>query len=230
MYTDSLPEIRFESPVQLMACTKDSLWGIGANGDLMAMTEGRYGFPKVTTKAGANVISLGALQVGEEVVGGIVNEDGTWRLYYISPRFFRVLPIEGAPTHFRSFTGRDGNLVGITPDGDAYSFGLNEHGQLGVGSEADSFNFQKVELGDNVRVKAAAYGHDFLLVLSESGTVFSCGVNDHKQLMNGQAVDQNTARAISFRGRVEVIYAGYAQAYLKAFDAVGGESRTGPAS
>jgi alpha-tubulin suppressor-like RCC1 family protein len=215
MHTQKLTRISFACPIELMTATKDSLWGIGNNNDFMAMTEGRFGFPKVTMNVGSPVIAVGAIQVGQEFIGAIATEGYNWNLWYISPRFFQKLPKpENAPEAFAKFYSRDGNVVGVTPDGDAYSLGFNDYGQLGNGETEHAFSFQKIKLPDNEKVVSAAYGSGFLLLLTESGNVFSCGKNDHGQLMIDQTGNQSEPKPIKFDQKVAAVYAGYAQAYL----------------
>jgi alpha-tubulin suppressor-like RCC1 family protein len=216
MSKDSLKGIPFpETPVKMMSATKDALWAISEQDSLMAMTQGIYSFPKVVTGVGGRAKSLASLQIGEEFLGAVVTDDNQWRIYYISPQYFRVLPKSPTdPEKFEAFYGRDGNLLGITPERDAYTLGFNNHGQLGVGGNANAFCFQKVELGENVKVVSGTYGHEFLLLFTDAGTVFSCGLNDHKQLMIDSPDDENTPKAIDFNGEVRAAYAGHAQAYL----------------
>jgi hypothetical protein len=156
------------------------------------MTQGLFGFTKVTTGIGSAAISLAALQVGDEYVGAIATKGYDWKLWYISPRIFRILPKdENATESFAKFYSRGGNLVGITRDGDAYTFGFNDYGQLGNGETRHAYSFQKIQLPHNQKVTSAASGSRFLLLLTESGVVFSCGRTENGPLMIDQEANQS---------------------------------------
>ena len=79
----------------------------------------------------------------------------------------------------------------LKQDGRVYSFGSNNKGQLGLGTNTDSFSPQYVSaLGDdNVQVSA---GDEHSLVLKKSGQVFGFGKNETQQLGDGTKTNQST--------------------------------------
>jgi hypothetical protein len=107
-HSDTLIKIEFPAPGEFMSATKDSLWGISKDNNFMAMTQGLFEFPKVTIGIGSAAISLAVLQVGDDYVGAIATKGYDWKVWYISPRFFRMLPKdENAPESFAKFYSRD---------------------------------------------------------------------------------------------------------------------------
>ncbi|CAI2374052.1 unnamed protein product [Moneuplotes crassus] len=63
--------------------------------------------------------------------------------------------------------------------GKAYTTGLNSCGQLGLGSQSDQFKPQLVDsLASDVHLTYASCGEEFSFFVSESGKVYSCGLNN----------------------------------------------------
>ncbi|KAL4640445.1 putative E3 ubiquitin-protein ligase HERC6 [Arapaima gigas] len=73
--------------------------------------------------------------------------------------------------------------LALTIGGEVYSWGLNSHGQLGLGSEVSRQPVpSQIQSLVGVPVTQIAAGGDFSLVLSLSGLVYCCGANGAGQL------------------------------------------------
>ena len=69
-------------------------------------------------------------------------------------------------------------------NGDLYSCGYNEHGQLGIG---DTSNWQSFVLCAQ-NVSSVTPGENFVYIIKNDGTVWACGSNDYGQLGLGDGV------------------------------------------
>jgi len=70
----------------------------------------------------------------------------------------------------------------LTVDGDVYTWGWNDFGQLGDSTQTKSRIPKKVEVLDNIQVVAVAAGSYHSLALTANGRVYSWGKNDYGQL------------------------------------------------
>ena len=76
----------------------------------------------------------------------------------------------------------DNHTVIITEDGNLYSFGLNNRGQLGLGSNINS-NVPSLVIDLNgLKVKAASCGKLHTVIITEDGELHSFGSNEFGQL------------------------------------------------
>eukprot|EP01100_Stratorugosa_tubuloviscum_P013914 TRINITY_DN717_c0_g1_i1.p1 TRINITY_DN717_c0_g1~~TRINITY_DN717_c0_g1_i1.p1 ORF type:complete len:783 (-),score=302.52 TRINITY_DN717_c0_g1_i1:968-3316(-) len=89
----------------------------------------------------------------------------------------------------------------INKKGEAYSFGLNSCGQLGISKEKlyveenDSIRTfvnipEKMEISSNLFITNVACGESHTLLLTQSGEVLSCGLNNISQLGLGTSNDE----------------------------------------
>jgi len=73
------------------------------------------------------------------------------------------------------------HTVALTSEGKLYSWGREDYGQLGSGSRVNRRRPQRItQIPENVI--AAACGSYHTLLLTEDGSVFACGRNNHAQL------------------------------------------------
>ena len=72
--------------------------------------------------------------------------------------------------------------VAISVDGEAFSFGLNDHGQLGVGSVRNQVSPVSVCMPLGVKVRAASCGQHHTMLLGVDRKLYSCGRNHNGQL------------------------------------------------
>jgi alpha-tubulin suppressor-like RCC1 family protein len=70
----------------------------------------------------------------------------------------------------------------VTSDGSIFSFGRNEFGQLGIGSEDLRRATPTRITAVGTRVKMIAGGQDHTCFLTVDGRVYSCGSDEHRQL------------------------------------------------
>ncbi|RUS17954.1 regulator of chromosome condensation 1/beta-lactamase-inhibitor protein II [Endogone sp. FLAS-F59071] len=124
-------------------------------------------------------------------------EEGVERPQLLSPHIMRdvidlkVTAVVTGPTSCHS--------VLLTLDGDAYVFGRNEKGQLGLGDiETRNSPVKITSCGDSgkalgkSKIVRAAVGRNHTILVSESGAVFSCGDNRLGQLGLNNLVEHHT--------------------------------------
>ncbi len=104
----------------------------------------------------------------------------------------------------------------LTDDGTVYTFGQNENGQLGNGSDVNSAVPIKVKDANgfvNGNVKMISAGRKHSMILTDDGTVYTFGLNENGQLGNGSYVNSNVPIKVKdangfVNGNVEMISAG----------------------
>ncbi|XP_071483934.1 E3 ubiquitin-protein ligase MYCBP2-like [Diadema antillarum] len=85
--------------------------------------------------------------------------------------------------------------VVLLENGEAYTFGLGNHGQLG---QRDSANrATPVKVGVDEKITQVAAGSNHTVLLSEGGTVFTCGSFQKGQLCRPVQEENNAAGAMS---------------------------------
>ena len=100
------------------------------------------------------------------------------------------------------------HCMALTQDGEAWVWGGNEHGQLGLGDKQDRFVPEKVQ--DSLHGKgrqigvciSVSGGHGHTLWLSASGLVYSAGRNDGGQLGVGDSIDRTYVSFVEIPVRV----------------------------
>ncbi|KAF9432864.1 hypothetical protein BGZ76_010224 [Entomortierella beljakovae] len=76
----------------------------------------------------------------------------------------------------------EAHMLALSDNGTLYSWGTGRHGQLGHG-DLESISFPKpVESLQGIRIIGAACGASFSVALSDTGDIYSFGLNDHGQL------------------------------------------------
>jgi len=101
--------------------------------------------------------------------------------------------LEGAPKGWKVVTGSSSfHCFVLTTNGEAYGFGRNGAGQIGVGKYNAAVHVpQKAKVGSaDDPVIDAACGKAHSLFLLKSGAVFGCGVNGYGQLGTGSTSER----------------------------------------
>merc|ERR1712137_293253 len=102
------------------------------------------------------------------------NEYGQLGLGDFVPRFEPVCVPSLSDISF--ITCRNAQAYCLNSSGEPFSFGLNSNGQLGIGSLENANLPQKVSLSQCVTQISAGYQH--AVFLTNSGSIFTCGVLD----------------------------------------------------
>ncbi|WP_338058848.1 InlB B-repeat-containing protein [Bifidobacterium mellis] len=93
-----------------------------------------------------------------------------------------------------------GFSVGVASDGNAYAWGSNQHGQLGIGNTAKQNKPVKIPLPDGVdstfTYTQVAAGGFHVLAIGSDQIVYSWGANDHGQLGDNTTVDHSTPHSV----------------------------------
>ncbi|CAM4858154.1 unnamed protein product [Rotaria socialis] len=119
--------------------------------------------------------SNGNIVVWGSISGKITNDDG---FFYSKPECLkgfdnrRVIQIAAGYTH----------CLGLTDDGTVYAIGINAHGQLGLGNSKDYKLATPITCLRGCPIVYIACGAYHSLIISKSGTVFTCGLNSAGQL------------------------------------------------
>jgi alpha-tubulin suppressor-like RCC1 family protein len=100
------------------------------------------------------------------------------------------------------------HCIALTEEGEAWVWGGNEYGQLGLGDLKD--RFAPVKIQDSTNGKGSqigvcisiAGGHGHTLWLNSSGMVFSAGRNDGGQLGLGDTIDRSSVSYVDIPDRV----------------------------
>lgn len=92
------------------------------------------------------------------------------------------------------------HTVVLREDGQVYTFGSGEHGQLGNGRNVTCNTPQPITIpsrdGAPLKVKAIATTFDHTIVLGEDGQVYTFGSGEYGQLGNGRYDDYNTPQIV----------------------------------
>ncbi|KAJ7960162.1 Ultraviolet-B receptor UVR8 [Quillaja saponaria] len=117
---------------------------------------------------------------------------------------------ELSPTHVSSLSGIqiEGVAAGLwhtvctSADGDVYTFGGNQFGQLGTGADQAETLPRLLESPslDNVHVKSVSCGARHTAVVTEDGNVFCWGWNKYGQLGLGDVIDRNIPSPVTIDG------------------------------
>lgn len=83
----------------------------------------------------------------------------------------------------------ESHCMAVGYDGNAYAWGLNNKGQLGLGHNNNAFSPARVKLPREVRVQLTSCGFRHSMLLCVDGRVFSVGGNTRGQLGNGNCFD-----------------------------------------
>jgi len=107
-------------------------------------------------------------------------------------------------------------LVKNSLNGDVYTCGANDSGQLGNGSTTDSSSIVQVPMG-SLNIAAVAAGYDHVLALNIDGTVWAWGNNSVGELGIGTAINSSVPVQVSGLTGVQGIAAGYRNSFAERY-------------
>ncbi|KAM8920782.1 serine/threonine-protein kinase Nek9 isoform 5-T5 [Pelodytes ibericus] len=96
----------------------------------------------------------------------------------------------------------DSHVMALTRSKCVYAWGCGEYGRLGLDSEDDIYYPQKVEVQRGLCIVNVCCGSDGSFLLTQSGKVLACGLNEHNKL----GLNQCTAGIINHEAFLEVPY------------------------
>ena len=137
---------------------------------------------------------------GWSISPGKGNVLGGQRATITPPRLGRGIRFSQVSAGGYQMSDAAGFSVGVASDGNAYAWGSNQHGQLGIGNTTKQNKPVRVPLPDGVAsgftyTQAAAGGFHVLAVGSD-GIVYSWGTNDHGQLGDGTTVERSKPQPV----------------------------------
>lgn len=74
------------------------------------------------------------------------------------------------------------SLIALTKQGNVFGRGRNTYGELAIGDRLERQTWSQID-GFSCPVVQVAYNHRHALFLTVGGNVFSCGSNEHGQLV-----------------------------------------------
>ncbi|MHC4093970.1 MAG: RCC1 domain-containing protein, partial [Planctomycetota bacterium] len=105
------------------------------------------------------------------------------------------VPVAGLPGPVAAVAGGSGHSLAILTDGSAWAWGLNNRGQLGIGTTLNSLVPVAVTGLPPGRVQALAAGYRHSLLLVDCGQIWAAGANALGQLGDGSIHGPYTGRA-----------------------------------
>lgn len=100
-------------------------------------------------------------------------------------------------TSWTNINAGSNNSFAIGNDGNLYSWGYNNFGQLGNGSKSDTSLPAMVSLPSGVKATAVSAAANSAIALGNDGNLYSWGRNANGQLGNGTTTDSQTPAAIT---------------------------------
>lgn len=92
---------------------------------------------------------------------------------------------------WKSFSGGEHFTVGITTDGKLWSWGFNNYAQLGQGTQGNSANPNKSQIGIATDWKEVETGSEYGLAIKNNGTLWGWGANYYGMLGDGTGTTRN---------------------------------------
>ena len=110
----------------------------------------------------------------------------------------RRLPVRIMEDVASVFGGLDFTMA-ITLDGGLWTFGVNHHGQLGIGEAEPSWDrgVYPQRILENVMYSAGGASHG--LALDGDGNIWSWGRNDYGQLGDGTMVERHSPQRVIYQ-------------------------------
>lgn len=111
--------------------------------------------------------------------------------------------------------GKD-HCMTIGDDGNLYTWGRNQNGQLGIGNTENKNTPQLVNLSNGIKAKYIYSGGFHSLMIGTDNNLYSWGYNIHGELGIGNCIDQNTPQLVRLPNGIKPKYisAGYIHSLL----------------
>ncbi len=93
----------------------------------------------------------------------------------------------------------------ITEDGSLYTWGYNSNGELGNGTASDSYIPVEITIDGGKKVTAVSLGNYHSAAITEDGSLYTWGNNEHGQLGDGTTEERYTPTKITIDGGKKVI-------------------------
>jgi alpha-tubulin suppressor-like RCC1 family protein len=123
-------------------------------------------------------------------------------------RQLRPVPVFGLPAHTVDLQGGADFTVALTSNGEVWTWGGNDHGQLGDGATATlQFTPQRLNLP---AIASISVGQHHVLAVTAKGHVYAWGRNNDGQLGDGTRTDRSTPVKVAEIGRGAQIATGSA--------------------
>ena len=111
-------------------------------------------------------------------------------IFTMEPDISRNVPVRiGTDNNWAEVSAGSVHTVAIKINGELWAWGCNEYGQLGDGTEDDSY--EPVQIGTDDDWKSVAAGSDHTTAIKTDGTMWAWGSNEYGQLGDGTEDDSN---------------------------------------
>mmetsp|Transcript_17856 Transcript_17856/g.28938 ORF Transcript_17856/g.28938 Transcript_17856/m.28938 type:complete len:520 (+) Transcript_17856:111-1670(+) len=105
--------------------------------------------------------------------------------------FERLKPLCGVKIHTVVAGCNSATMVAIGMNGECYTWGRNNYGQLGQGHTTNIYNPSIVDIPEGGKIKGGACGPTHTLLYSTEGDLYSCGAGKCGQLGVGRKIDMS---------------------------------------
>ncbi len=105
-------------------------------------------------------------------------------------------------TRIKAISAGLGDGLAITTKGHLLSWGFNDDGELGIGTQTASLRPVRVEFPAGVKVRIVAAGQQHSLAVSTTGQLYGWGFNQDGELGDGTTMDTDTPVPVSLDGPV----------------------------
>jgi alpha-tubulin suppressor-like RCC1 family protein len=93
---------------------------------------------------------------------------------------------------WKSFSGGDLFTLGITTDGKLWSWGFNNFAQLGIGTQGNTANPNKSQIGIENQWNEVEAGFEYGLAIKNDGTLWAWGANSFGMLGDGTTITRKS--------------------------------------
>jgi alpha-tubulin suppressor-like RCC1 family protein len=158
---------------------------------------------KTISAGGNHVLAIGN---NDKIWGWGSNFLGPLGLGAASGDQLNPVPCANTSVFSKISTGGNEFSIALKPDGTLWSTGLNDYGELGIGSNVNKSSFTQIGLATNWHTFSAGGLHT--LALKTDGTLWSWGGNSEGQLGNNTMVDSNLPIQIGVATNWAIVSAG----------------------